>query len=49
VSFTQWSTRQHYVDYLGWRTESGLTDELGHMLTEPMSIEYFDDVVSVSR
>jgi quinol monooxygenase YgiN len=49
VSFTQWATRQHYVDYVAWRTETGLTDELGDMLTEPMSIEYFDDIVSVTR
>jgi hypothetical protein len=49
VSFTQWATRQHYVDYLAWRTEMGMTDEIGGILTEPMSIEYFDDIVSLTR
>ena len=49
VSFTQWATRQHYVDYLAWRTETGMTDEIGKMLAEPMSIEYFDDIVSLVR
>ena len=49
VSFTQWASRQHYVDYFAWRTEAGLTDELADMLTEPLSIEYFDDIVSVTR
>jgi quinol monooxygenase YgiN len=34
VSFTQWATRQHHVDYLAWRTETGLTDEDADMLTE---------------
>ncbi|HZC11182.1 MAG TPA: antibiotic biosynthesis monooxygenase family protein [Mycobacterium sp.] len=49
VSFTQWATRQHYVDYLAWRTEMGMTDEIGAMLTEPMAVEYFDDIVSLVR
>lgn len=49
VSFTQWATRQHYVDYLVWRTEMGMTDEVGDMLTEPMSIEFFDDIVSLTH
>jgi len=49
VSFTQWATRQHYVEYLAWRTETGMTDEVADMLTEPMSIEYFDDIVSLTH
>jgi quinol monooxygenase YgiN len=49
VSFTQWATRQHYVEYLAWRTEMGMTDEVGGMLTEPMSIEYYDDIVSLTQ
>jgi quinol monooxygenase YgiN len=49
VSFTQWATRQHYGEYLAWRTETGLTDEVADMLTEPMSIEYFDDIVSLTH
>ena len=28
VSFTQWATRQNYEDYLAWRTETGMTDEI---------------------
>jgi quinol monooxygenase YgiN len=48
VSFTQWVSR-HYEDYLAWRTDTGLTDEIGELLTEPISIRYFDDIVSVSR
>ena len=49
VSFTRWATRQHYVAYLAWRTEMGMTDEVADMLTEPMSIEYFDDIVSLTH
>jgi len=43
VSFTQWTTRQDYDDYLSWRTATGLTDEVSHLLTEPMSISYFEE------
>jgi quinol monooxygenase YgiN len=49
VSFTQWATRKHYEDYLAWRTETGMTDEIDAMLTEPLIIEYFDDLVSIIR
>ena len=49
VSFTQWATRQHYEDYLAWRTEQGMTDDVGEMLTEPMTITYFDEVITVTR
>jgi quinol monooxygenase YgiN len=49
VSFTQWATRKHYKDYLAWRTETGMTDEIDAMLTEPLIIGYFDDLVSITR
>jgi hypothetical protein len=42
-------TALHYDDYLAWRTAAGLTDEAGEMLVEPMTVEYFDEVVTVSR
>ena len=49
VSFTQWASRQNYEDYLAWRTETGMTDEIDELLTEPLSIRYFDDIVSLTR
>ena len=49
VSFTQWNTRQDYDDYLSWRTASGLTDEVSHLLTEPMSISYFDELLTLGQ
>ena len=49
VSLTQWVSRRHYEEYLAWRTEAGLTDELGAMLIAPMSIRYFDEVIGLSR
>lgn len=49
VSFTEWASRRHYDDYLAWRTEAGLTDEIGDMLIEPMSIRYFDEIVGVGK
>ena len=49
VSFTQWATRKNYEDYLAWRTETGMTDEIDAMLTDPLIIGYFDDLVSITR
>jgi quinol monooxygenase YgiN len=49
VSFTQWVHRRDYVNYLAWRTETGMTEDIEDMLTEPLIIEYFDDIVSLSR
>src|ERR1700690_1469182 len=49
VSLTQWDSRRHYDEYLAWRTEAGLTDEIDDMLIEPMSIRYFDELVGVGR
>ncbi|MET7488698.1 antibiotic biosynthesis monooxygenase family protein [Streptomyces sp. NPDC005538] len=49
VSFTQWATRSHYEEYLAWRTETGMTDEIDRMLTEPLLIRYFDEVVTRTR
>lgn len=49
VSFTQWANRRAYENYLRWRTESGMTDDVEEMLTEALIIEYFDDIVSLTR
>ena len=44
IGDTQWATRQHYDDYLAWRTENGFTAKFDDMLAEPMFIRYYDDV-----
>ncbi|HEY2214711.1 MAG TPA: antibiotic biosynthesis monooxygenase [Acidimicrobiales bacterium] len=44
VGDTQWSTRQHYDDYLAWRTANGFTAKFDDMLAEPMLIRYYDDL-----
>jgi quinol monooxygenase YgiN len=44
----QWASRRHYEDYLAWSTATGLTDEIGGLLTGPIPIEYFDDIVTVT-
>jgi quinol monooxygenase YgiN len=46
VAFTTWAARHNYEDYLAWRTDAGFTDTVEEMLTTPMSIRYFDEVVS---
>ncbi|HEX4219548.1 MAG TPA: antibiotic biosynthesis monooxygenase family protein [Acidimicrobiales bacterium] len=49
VSFTQWANRRDYENYLAWRTETGMTDNIEEMLTEPLNIDYFDDILSLTR
>ena len=42
VLVEKWDSRQHYEKYLGWRTETGVIDKLGSMLSQPPSIRYFN-------
>ena len=44
IGDTVWATRQHYDDYLAWRTENGFTATFDEMLAEPMLIRYYDDI-----
>jgi hypothetical protein len=36
--------RHHYQDYLAGRTARGFTDTFEAMLTEPLVINYYDEV-----
>ena len=42
VLVEHWDSRPHHEKYLGWRTETGVMDKLGRMLTGPPSIRYFE-------
>ena len=44
IGDTRWATRQHYDDYLAWRTENGFTATFDDMLAEPMLIRYYDEI-----
>ncbi len=44
VFYERWDSRQQYENYLGWRTETGIVEQLGAMLTAPPSIRYFDRI-----
>ena len=44
VLVERWESRAHYEKYLGWRTESGMMDQVGPMLTGEPSIRYFDRI-----
>ena len=44
IGDTRWATRQHYDDYLAWRTQHGYTARFDQMLSEPMLIRYFDEI-----
>lgn len=39
-----WTQRHHHEDYLAWRTARGFTDTFEAMLTEPLVINYYDEV-----
>jgi quinol monooxygenase YgiN len=44
VFYERWDSREHYEKYLAWRTETGVMDQLGAMLTAPPSIRFFERV-----
>ncbi len=44
VLVEHWDSRAHYEKYLAWRTETGVLDKLGAMLTGPPSIRYFEKI-----
>jgi quinol monooxygenase YgiN len=44
VLVEQWDSREHYEKYLAWRTETGMMDQVGAILSAPPSIRYFDKV-----
>ena len=37
-----WDSRAHHEEYVGWRTETGVMDKIGAMLSGPPSIRYFE-------
>ncbi len=37
-----WETKEHYMAYLKWRTDTGVMDKLASMLSEPAKIEFFE-------
>ncbi len=39
-----WNSRAHYEKYIAWRTETGVMDKIGTMLTGPPSIRYFERI-----
>lgn len=41
VLVEEWETRQHHEKYMGWRTETGLVDQLVAAIEGPPSIRYF--------
>ena len=41
VLVEEWDTKQHHEKYMGWRTETGLVDQLVAAIEGPPSIRYF--------
>ena len=44
AGFTQWTRRQDFETYLGWRTARGFTATFEEMLTQPFVIHYYDEL-----
>ena len=44
VGVEHWDSRAHYEKYMAWRTETGVMDKIGAMLTGPPSIRYFERI-----
>ena len=44
VLIEKWASRQHHEKYSAWRTETGVLEKLGAMLSQPPSIRYYDDI-----
>ena len=44
VLYERWDSRQHYEQYLAWRTETGALNQLGAMVAAPPSIRYFERI-----
>ena|ERR1039457_908865 len=44
ISVQRWASRRHYESYRAWRSDSGVTAQFEEMLTEPISVRFFDDV-----
>lgn len=41
VLFETWETRDHYEAYFTWRSESGALSGLGEMLSQSLSIRFY--------
>jgi quinol monooxygenase YgiN len=44
VSAQRWESRQAYLSYFEWRTDSGVTAQFEEMLKVPISIRFFNEV-----
>ena len=42
VFVEQWKSRGHHEKYAQWRKETGVSAELGSMLTGPRKVRYFE-------
>ncbi|MDB5582412.1 MAG: Antibiotic biosynthesis monooxygenase [Bradyrhizobium sp.] len=44
ISAQRWASRQHYLDYVAWRTENGVTAQFEDLLASPIGVRFFNDV-----
>ena len=44
VLHEKWSTEEAHKKYIAWRKETGAQDKLGSMLSEPLSMQFYNIV-----
>lgn len=44
IEVQRWESRDHYEQYIAWRTETGMADHLISMLSGPPEIQYYDSI-----
>ena len=42
MAIEQWESREAYEKYFAWRTETGVSGQLGNWVSAEPSIRYFD-------
>ena len=47
ISVQRWESREAYVAYFAWRTDKGVTAKIEEMLTKPVVVRFFNDVMEV--
>src|SRR5271167_2081003 len=48
ISAQRWASREVYLAYRGWRSDGGTTGRIEEMLRAPITVRFFDDVVTGS-
>jgi quinol monooxygenase YgiN len=48
ISAQRWASREVYLSYRSWRSETGVTERIGATLRAPIVVRFFNDVPTKS-